>query len=536
MVSCFYQKHVAGCYVNHVTTMKCFSAFVMFLSVSSLLAEVRLPAVISDHMVLQAGKPVALWGWGDAGEEVAVEFAGQRKTAKANGKGEWQVKLDSLVAGASSGDLHINGKVVRDVLVGEVWLASGQSNMEMRIKDKMHGLVDNADAEMATAKHPEIRVFVHDVPFEIYELPVPADEPATDRVGSWRVCSPETVGDFSAMGYFFARDLLAEIKQPVGILTSAVGGTPIEAWTSAAAQQAVPEFQALMDDWKKRLTGFDPPTAQKKFLEDKAAWLKLRAAAAKAKQPAPKAPLPFKNIAVMKPGGLFSNMIAPLVPYTIRGVIWYQGERNAAGPFTALYGAQLKTLIADWRARWKDEFHFAWVQLPTVKGVQKLPSEPKGWGVAVRDGQRRTLSVPHTSMAITMDLGGEVNGHPTNKSDYAKRLSMIVLHDVYQKAIALPTGPLFKAAAVENGRMMLSFDYADGLKAKAGELEGFAIAGADGKFVWGNAKVEGGKVVVWNDRIAEPKAVHYSFAGMPKGNLVNAANLPASPFRTDDWK
>ena len=514
-------------------------ALVLLLFASCAYGGVKMPAVISDHMVLQANAPVAIWGWADASEEVKVEFDGQTKSTKAGADGKWQVKLDKLQASDQAQTLTVSGKnkvTIQDVLVGEVWLASGQSNMEMRVKDKMHGTVDHADAEVAAAKHPEIRVFVHDVPFEIYQLPVPADEPAQDRAGSWRVCSPETVGDFSAMGYFFARDLLTEIKQPVGILTAAVGGTPIEAWTSASTQQAAPELQLLLEDWKKRLAGFDPERDQKKFLEDKAAWIKIKVAALKAKQPAPKAPLPFKNIAVMKPGGLFNSMIAPLIPYTIRGVIWYQGERNAAGPFTTLYGTQLRTLIADWRARWSDDFHFAWVQLPAVKGVQKLPSEPKGWGVAVRDLQRRTLSVPHTSMAITMDLGGEINGHPTNKAEYAKRLSTIVLHDVYQKAIALPTGPLFKTATVEKGQMILSFDYADGLKPKAGELEGFAIAGADGKFVWASAKIDGNKVTVWSDTIGEPKAVHYSFAGMPKGNLVNAANLPASPFRTDDWK
>ncbi len=514
-------------------------ALILLLSASCAFAGVKMPAVISHHMVLQGNAPVTIWGWADANEQVQVDFAGQTKSTKTSAVGKWQIKLDKLQASDQPQTLTVTGAnkiTIQDVLVGEVWLASGQSNMEMRIKDKMHGLVDNADAEIAAAKHPEIRVFVHDSPFEIYQQPVPAYELAQDRPGSWRICSPETVGDFSAMAYFFARDLLTEIKQPVGILTSAVGGTPIEAWTSSSAQQAEPELQPLLEDWKRRLGGFDPQRAETKFLEDKAAWIKIKVAALKAKQPAPKAPLPFKNIAVMKPGGLFNSMIAPLVPYTIRGVIWYQGERNAAGPFTTLYGTQLRTLIADWRARWNDDFHFAYVQLPAVKGVQKLPSEPKGWGVAVRDLQRRTLSVPHTSMAITMDLGGEINGHPTNKSDYAKRLSTIVLHDVYQKAIALPTGPLLKTASVEKSHMILTFDYADGLKPKAGELEGFAIAGADGKFVWASAKIEDGKVIVWNDTIVEPKAVHYSFAGMPKGNLVNAANFPASPFRTDDWK
>lgn len=521
--------------------MKALSILVLLSSALAARAEVKLPAVISDHMVLQAGKPAAIWGWADAGEEISVEFSGQKKTTTADAKGKWQVKLDPLAPSNTPGDLVISGnhpsKIVNhkcsDVLVGEVWLGSGQSNMEMRIKDKLHGLVDNADAEMAAAKHPEIRVFVHEAPFAIYELPVPADEAAADRPGKWRVCSPETVGDFSAMGYFFARDLLAEIKQPIGLLTSAVGGTPIEAWTSRSAQEAVPELKPLLQDWAKRLDGFVPEQKQKEFLDAKAAWLKVRAEAVKAKQPVPKAPPPFKNLQVMKPGGLFAGMVAPLLPYTIRGVIWYQGERNAAGPFSPLYGLQLKTLIADWRARWADDFHFAYVQLPAVKGVQKLPAEPRGWGVAVRDGMRRTLSVPHTSMAITMDLRGEENGHPPNKTDYARRLATVVLHDVYQKAIALPTGPLFKSATVEGDKMVLTFAHATGLKAREGKLEGFAIAGEDQKFVWANAKVDGERVIVWHGEISAPKTVCYAWAGNPKGNLVNAAGIPASPFTTE---
>ncbi|MDZ4403405.1 sialate O-acetylesterase [Prosthecobacter sp.] len=505
----------------------------LLLSATCTFAEVRLPAVISDHMVLQAGKPVAIWGWAVADEEVAVEFAGQKKTTKASAKGEWQVKLDLLTPNAKSQTLLINDKVIQDVLVGEVWLASGQSNMAMQINGKLHGKVDNADAEVAAAKHPEIRVFVHDAPLAIYELPVPDDELAQDRPGKWRVCSPETVADFSAMGYFFARDLLTEIKQPVGILTSAVGGTPIEAWTSLSAQQAVPDFKPLLDDWTKRLDGFVPETEQKKFLDAKAAWLKVRSAALKAKQPAPKAPSPFKNLQVMKPGGLFASMIAPLVPYTMRGVIWYQGERNAAGPFTGLYGAQLQTLIADWRKRWGDEFYFAWVQIPAFATPQKFPSEPTGWGVSVRDGQRRALQVPHTGMAITMDIGDSKQGHPTNKTEFAARLSRVVLHDVYQKSIDIWSGPLFKSAVIAADHITLTFDQATGLKARSGTLEGFAIAGDDKKFVWADAWIEGDKVIVSSTEIKAPKVVRYSWAANPKGNLVNAADLPASPFSTE---
>lgn len=508
-------------------------AIALLLSATAAFAELRLPSVISDHMVLQAGKPTALWGWAGQGDDIKVEFAGQQKMTKADEKGRWKLTLDPLAASGESSELRINDQTIRDVLIGEVWLASGQSNMAMQINGKLHGKVDNADEVVAAAKHPEIRVFVHDAPLAIYELPVPEDEPAQDRPGKWRVCSPETVADFSAMGYFVARDLLTELKQPVGIITSAVGGTPIEAWTSLSAQQAVPGFKPLLDDWTKRLDGFVPEEQQKKFLDARAAWLKTRSAALKAKQPVPKAPAPFKNLQVMKPGGLFASMIAPLVPNTMRGVLWYQGERNANGPFTGLYGLQLQTMIADWRAHWGDEFHFAYVQLPTVKGVQKQPSEPTGWGVAVREGQRRTLNLPHTSMAITMDLRGEVSGHPTNKIDYAQRLARVILHDVYQKAIPLPTGPLFRSASFEKNKAVLTFDYADGLKANGEKLEGFALAGADGKFFWAAAKVQDGKVIVATSKVPEPKAVRYAWAANPKGNLVNAADLPASPFTTE---
>ncbi len=515
-----------------------FCALLSWLTATCAFAEVRLPAVISDHMVLQAGKPASLWGWAEKGEGITIEFSGQKKTANADEKGKWKLRLDTLEANSESRDLRINDKVIRDVIVGEVWLGSGQSNMEMRLKDEEHGSVDNADAEVAAAKYPSIRVFVHDESFSIYKLTVPSDEPAEDRSGKWQVCSPETAAHFSAIGYLFARDLHSELNQPIGVITSSVGGTPIEAWTSLPAQQGVTELKSLLDDWGKRLTNFVPAEEEKAFLEKKAAWLKVRAAAVKAKQPVPKAPLPFKNLLVMKPGGLYASMIAPLAPYTIRGVIWYQGERNAAGPFSPLYGRQLELLITDWRAHWNDpQMHFAYVQLPTAKGIQKLPSEPKAWGVAVRDGQRRTLMrVPHTSMAITMDLGGDKNGHPTNKADYAKRLSTVVLHDVYEKPMAESTGPLFKSASVEQGKMVLTFDHAEGLKASFGTegLEGFAIAGPDGKFQWANAKIEDGKVVVWHEKITEPKTVHYAFAANPKGNLVNGTGYPASPFSTEE--
>lgn len=516
------------------------TAVLLLLAVALRLhAEVKLPSVISDHMVLQSKAGAAIWGWAEPGEEVTVAIADQQQTAVAAADGKWRVKLSALPASGESQTLTVKGAkntlTVKDVLVGEVWLASGQSNMEMQIKGKLHGSVIGADAEIAAARYPQIRMFGYDVPFAIYELPVPPTEPATDRPGQWRVCSPETVADFSALGYFFARDLHQELDTPIGILHASVGGTPIEAWTSLAAQQREPTLKFLLDDWQKRLANFDPAREQSDFLKKKEVWLRQRSAAVKKGEAPPKAPAAFKNLRVMTPGGLFNGAIAPLVPYTIRGCIWYQGERNAAGPFTGLYGTQLRTLIADWRAHWSHDFYFAWVQLPRFAKPQRLPSEPTGWGVAVRDEMRRTLSMPNTGMAITIDLGGERDGHPMNKSDFAARLSPLVLHDVYQMDIPIWSGPLFRSAQCEGTTMTLTFDHASGLRAASGELQGFAIASADQKFVWAKARVENDKVTVWSDAIPEPAAVRYGWAGNPPCNLVNAAGLPASPFRTDDW-
>ncbi|HYF36649.1 MAG TPA: sialate O-acetylesterase [Prosthecobacter sp.] len=501
-------------------------------------AEVTLPAVISDHMVLQSSVPTAIWGWAEAGEEVTVNIVDRTATTIATKDGRWRLKLGALPPSSQPQTLTVKGKntlTIQDVLIGEVWLGSGQSNMEMRLKDEEHGSVLNADAEIAAAQFPEIRMFVHDATFSIYDLAVPPVEPLANRPGHWQVCSPETAAHFSAVGYFFARDLHQQTGVPVGIISAAVGGTPIEAWTSLPAQKSEPVFKPLLADWRKRLEGFEPGREQQLSQEKKKAWLKQRAEALKKGETVPKAPPPFKNLGVMTPGGLFNGLIAPVAPYTIRGCIWYQGERNAAGPFTGLYGAQLQTLIQDWRARWGDDFHFAWVQLPRFGKPQTQPSEPKAWGVSVREGMRRALAVPNTGMAITIDLGGEKDGHPTNKSDYATRLSKVVLHEVYKKEIPIWSGPLLDKVAGAGGKMTVTFKHGDGLRAASGELQGFAIAGADQKFVWAKTRIQGDQVIVWHDTVAEPVAVRYGWAANPICNLVNGANLPASPFRTDDW-
>lgn len=500
-------------------------------------AEVRLPAIFSDHMVLQADRPPAIWGWADPGEQITVSLSGRTVHTQADLAGKWSAQLPAFSASADPHELVVRGRntiTVHDVLVGEVWLCSGQSNMEMQLKG-LHGQVDNADAEIAAAKHPRLRMFQHDEVYDIYQLPVPPVQPQPDRPGRWIVCSPETAARFIALGYFFGRELQQRLGVAVGLVHSSVGGTPIEAWTSRETLEAEPALQPLLADWQKRLGGYDPAADQRAAQLARRQWQQQKAASEAKGDTPPKAPAPFKNLGVYAPAGLYNAMIAPLIPYALRGVLWYQGERNAAGPFTGLYGLQLKTLIADWRRRWGDEFYFAYVQLPNFQKPQRLPSEPNGWGVAVREGQWRTLEVPRTGMAITIDLGGETNGHPTNKTEFAHRLALVALHDVYRQPIDLWSGPVFRTARRDGSVLVISFDHAAGLAAKSGALRGFAIAGEDRKFFWADARIVGDTVTLSSPEVKEPLAARYAWAANPIGNLVNAAGLPASPFRTDDW-
>ena len=508
----------------------------LLISCLDLRAEVTLPSIFSDHMVLQAGKPVSVWGKAAPGEKVTVEFQGKSASATPDAGGAWKATLDALPKGGP-GEMVIRGSNeirIRDVLVGEVWLCSGQSNMAMQV-DGLHGTVDNAPQEIAEAKYPEIRQFAYDKIFDIYTLDAPPREPQFDRPGRWYVCSPETVSKFTALGYFTARELFRKLDTPVGIINAAVGGTPVEGWTSLEAQKANPALQPVLDSWQNELTGYDPAADLAKYETDKAAWLKERARLTAAGQPVPKAPLPFKNRLVMEPAGLFNGMISPLIPYSIRGILWYQGERNAAGPLTHFYGEQFKTLIADWRAHWGEDLYFFYVQIANVQKVQQGPVQEKGWGVWVRDGQLKALSMPKTGMAITIDLGGEKAGHPTNKQQFAERLARIILHDAYEQPIPVWSGPLYQSAVKADGKMIVSFKYGEGLKAREGDLKGFAIAGADQKFSFAQARIEGDKVVVWADQVKDPASVRYSWGANPVGNLYNGGDLPASPFRTDDW-
>ena len=503
--------------------------FLTFLAASGFShADVRLPAVFSDHMVLQRDTAVPVWGWADPGEQVTVSIAGQTQTATAGQDGKWTVKLNKLKAGDQLA-LTVKGKntlKVEDVLVGDVWLGSGQSNMAMTVNR-----AKDYDQEMAAANFPKLRMFT------VARNPQPKAQ--SDCQGKWEICSPDTVGAFSATAYFFGREVHQKLGVPVGLINSSYGGTSVEAWTSMAAQAKLPEYKMIAASWVAQTSvPWDQAKADAQYEKQLAAW-KAKAKEAKAKggkvARAPRKPVD-PRLSQNYPANLYNGMIAPLIPYALKGAIWYQGENNANKGFAKLYGLQLATLIKDWRARWGYDFPFAWGQLPNFKKPQVEPVETTGW-VLVREGMLNTLKLPHTGMAITVDIGEAGDIHPKNKQEAGQRLALWALGDVYHQKGVASSGPLLAGHQVRGKEIVLSFKHADGgLQAKDGELKGFAIAGADQKWHGAKARIDGDKVIVFSDDVAQPAAVRYAWADNPNCNLFNGAGIPAAPFRTDNWE
>jgi hypothetical protein len=384
-------------------------------------------------------------------------------------------------------------------------------------------------SEIANAKFPEIRMFSVERKT--------AETPQAECGGKWEVCSPETVARFSATAYFFGRDLHQTLKAPVGLINSSWGGTPIEGWTSVDAQQTLPALAPSLAAWEKRVAPpFDEKQAKARHEKLLEIW-KTQSARAKAagKRP-PQQPklMVSPRLQPGRPGNLFNGMIAPLVPYAIRGAIWYQGEGNA-GPAAKLYTDQLPLMIRDWRKRWgQGDFHFASVQLPAFKKPVDDPAAPSGWAL-IREAMLKSRSLPNTGTAIVIDAGDADNIHPKNKQTVGKRLGLWARAEVYGEKIP-SSGPLPAGHEVKKGSIVLKFTHTDGgLKSKDAELKGFAIAGKDQKWVWATAKIEGDTVVVSSPEVKAPVAVRYAWADNPTAPLANGAGLPASPFRTDDW-
>ncbi|MEQ2006498.1 MAG: sialate O-acetylesterase [Limisphaerales bacterium] len=483
-------------------------------------ADVKLPAIFGDHMVLQRDTTVPIWGTATPGEEVTVSIAGQTVTAKAAADGKWSVKLAKLAA-AGQHTLTVKGKNTvsfSDVLVGEVWLGSGQSNMAMTVNR-----AKDFEQEQAAAKFPQIRVFT--------EASGAAASAQSQGNGSWVVCTPETVGRFSATAYFFGREIHKALNVPVGLINSSVGGTPIESWIAPEAQKASPELKGFFEGQKQAAKDFDPAKAKAKFEQEQAKWKEAAKQAKAEGKPAPKAPRDPVALNERKGnvGGLFNGKISPLIPYAMRGALWYQGEANSVPDKAQFYEAQLKLLVTGWRKLWGHDFPFAWVQLPNFGGPGR------DWPL-VREAMLKTLALPKTGMAITIDIGEEKDIHPKNKQDVGRRLAAWALGTVYGQKIAT-SGPLPAGHQVRGSEVVLSFKHTDGgLTAKGGELKGFVIAGADKQWKPATARIEGDKVIVSSADVKQPTAVRYAWENWPTCNLYNGAGLPASPFRTDDWK
>jgi sialate O-acetylesterase len=515
--------------MNKTTLKRCLLSMGTILALgSSARADVKLPSIFSDHMVLQRNIAVPVWGWADAGEQVTVSIADQTATATADAAGNWKLKLGKLSADSPL-TLTVAGKntiVIQDVLVGEVWLCSGQSNMGLPVNE-----VTNAWKEKATANFPQMRLFTVG--------PHPATTPQTNCDGKWVLCSPETVGGFSAAAYFFGRELHQKLAVPVGLINSSWGGTPIEAWTSMNRMEAQPELAPVLKNWQKTLHPFDREKAEADFVRALETWTnhaaKLRAEG-KTVPPQPKKAID-PRLDPRYPANLFNGKISPIIPYAIRGAIWYQGENNAASELAKLYSLQLSLLIEDWRQRWDEgNFPFAWVQLPNFhpRTTNVVETNYNNWCV-VRECMLQTLVVTNTGMAITVDVGEANNIHPKNKQAVGHRLALWALAKVYGRDIPY-SGPLPDGQEIKGDEIVLSFKHTDGgLVAKDGDLKGFAIAGDDHHWVWARARIEGNQVIVSSAEVKSPKAVRYAWAANPDCNLFNGAGLPASPFRTDDW-
>lgn len=492
---------------------------IALLSVVAGRADVSLPAIFSDHMVLQRDVRVPVWGTAAPGEKIVVEFSGQSVSATAGADGKWQVGLSGLKSGVPQ-TMTVKGNntvTIQDVLVGEVWLGSGQSNMAMTVNR-----AQNFEQEQAAANFPLIRQFK--------EESASATTPQSGGKGRWVLCAPDTVGTFSAALYFFGREIHQTLKVPVGLINSSVGGTPIEAWIAPEIQRASAELQPFFAAMKKE-SAAPTEAAMKKYERDLAAW-ESNAKKSGPKKKAAKKPQNPAEVAARKAdvGGLFNGKIAPLIPYAIRGALWYQGEANSIPAKAPFYHDQLSLLVRDWRARWGYEFPIAWAQLPNFTGTGR------NWPI-VREAMLKTLALPNTGMAITIDIGEANDIHPKNKQEVGHRLALWALGTVYHRNVPATSGPLPVSHAVRGGEIVLSFKHANGgLVAQGGALQGFAIAGADQQWKPATARIQGDTVIVSSPDVKAPVAARYAWANFPSCNLYNAAGLPASPFRTDDWK
>jgi sialate O-acetylesterase len=505
--------------------IKLLSIFVLLLFLSAVArADVRLPDILGNSMVLQQNQKVPVWGWADAGETVVVSFQKQKLTVVADANGKWRIDLKPLKADFTPQVLNIEGKnkiELKDILVGEVWLVAGQSNMQRLLRETANG-----DEVQKAANHPNIRLFnaSREVAFKKKQ----------GKLGEWAACTPESVAEFSAAGYYFGVELERELKVPVGLINSSYGGSQAEAWTPVEYLTANPDLKATVE--RTKIWDEERPRVKVEYAEAIKKWREeseKQKAAGVRPSPSPGVPDALRDYRIAS--SIYDGMIAPLMPFTIKGAIWYQGESNEAR--AEQYNILLPTMIRAWRERWGEgNFPFGIIQLPNYRRPSDAPEEA-AWSF-IREAQRRTVeNVPNTGLIVTIDIGEANDIHPKNKLDVGRRMMVWALKEVYERK--LMDAPRFQKAEIKGSKIILTFDdVGNGLKIKDGDkLDEFAIAGADKKFVWAEAKIVGkNKIEVSSPAVSQPVAVRYAFNSNPKHpNLTNDSGLPASPFRTDNF-
>ncbi len=507
----------------------------LLITPAAVFPVVKLPRIFGDHMVLQQAKPVSIWGWAGRNEPVTVLLAGQEKKVRATADGKWQVVFDPLSAGDSALEMTVRGEkgpgiVLKDILVGEVWVCSGQSNMEWALEGAA-----SPTPEILRADYPHIRLFL--VPKHT------ADRPKDDVDAKWSPCTPESARPFSAVAYYFGLALHQKLGVPIGLIESAWGGTDIEPWTPPAGFAAIPDVQPLLAKQEARYDEFR--LRLERELPAWEAWARetRKAIAAKAPiPPEPESPFPYNPYDnPQAPTTLYNGMIHPLIGFAIRGAIWYQGENNRNDGL--FYEKKMAALIRGWREVWKlGDFPFYYVQLaPFNYGYdQNVKSSdipdfvrlPLIW-----EAQAHTLHLANTGMVVVTDITDLNDIHPRNKKEVGNRLTLWARARTYGEKELVPSGPLYKSMMVEGDKVRIAFDYiGGGLMTNDGQpLKWFEIAGDDHIFYKAEAEIAGDTVVVKSSRVPLPRAVRFGWHQLAIPNLVNRQGLPASPFRTDSW-
>jgi sialate O-acetylesterase len=477
------------------------------LSAATLPAEVTLPRLLSDHMVVQRNLPVHVWGWAQAGEPVSVTFRGASRSTTASPLGQWSLYLPPGVAGGPF-TMTIQGAntlTLSDILVGDVWVASGQSNMEFRLRQ-----ASTAAEDLPKAANDRIRLLIVKIKA--------SDYPLTDiQTTGWAASTPDSAKEFSAVAWYFAREIEQREHVPVGVIDSTWGGTVAEAWTRLAALGEDAALSPVFTAWGH----MTERESDSQLVE--ASRQKLRDEAKAQGKPEPQFPW-HPTLDSWGPGMLWNAMIAPLTPFPIRGVLWYQGESNSRLDRSPLYSRLFPAMIQDWRRQWQiGDFPFLYVQIANFKSSPEEPWAP------VREAQRRTLYLRNTGMAVTIDVGDPDNVHPTDKRTVGHRLALAARAITYGESLEY-SGPAFRQVTPEGNSLRVWFDHAAGLEAKGGDLTGFEVAGADGKFTPADAKIDGDTVVLTSASVTQPVAARYGWENSPQCHLYNREGLPASPF------